>query len=110
MALTIYLIIDPMCSWCWGFRSVWHEFQSELPATVSVADLMGGGLRPIRTSRWSQLPAIMFRGLARRCGANWSQVQFRILGRVFTPADYISRLPGGGGSGSADPIGPKGDV
>ena len=42
MALTIYLIIDPMCSWCWGFRSVWHEFQSELPATVRVVDLMGG--------------------------------------------------------------------
>ena len=42
MALTVYLIVDPMCSWCWGFRPVWDEFQGTLPDEVAVVDLMGG--------------------------------------------------------------------
>ena len=42
MALTVYLIVDPMCSWCWGFRPVWDEFQASLPDEVVVVDLMGG--------------------------------------------------------------------
>ena len=42
MALTVYLIVEPMCSWCWGFRSVWDEFQATLPDEVVVVDLMGG--------------------------------------------------------------------
>ena len=42
MALTVYLIVDPMCSWCWGFRPVWEKFQATLPDEVVVVDLMGG--------------------------------------------------------------------
>lgn len=42
MALTVYLIVDPMCSWCWGFRPVWDKFQGMLPDEVAVVDLMGG--------------------------------------------------------------------
>jgi len=42
MALTVYLIVDPMCSWCWGFRPVWEEFRVSLPDEVVVVDLMGG--------------------------------------------------------------------
>ena len=38
----LYLIVDPMCSWCWGFREVWDTFQSRLPTSVIVTDLMGG--------------------------------------------------------------------
>ena len=38
----LYLIVDPMCSWCWGFRRVWDTFQSGLPPSVIVTDLMGG--------------------------------------------------------------------
>ena len=38
----LYLIVDPMCSWCWGFRLVWDSFQSRLPPSIIVTDLMGG--------------------------------------------------------------------
>ena len=38
----LYLIVDPMCSWCWGFRAVWNTFQSKLSPSVIVTDLMGG--------------------------------------------------------------------
>ena len=42
MSLTIYCVVDPMCSWCWGFAPVWREFVSEIPESVAVVDLMGG--------------------------------------------------------------------
>jgi len=42
MTLTIYYVVDPMCSWCWGFAPVWREFVSEIPESATVVDLMGG--------------------------------------------------------------------
>ena len=42
MKMTLYLIVDPMCSWCWGFSSVWHALREELPSSVQIIDLMGG--------------------------------------------------------------------
>ena len=42
MTLTIYYVVDPMCSWCWGFAPVWRDFVSEIPESVAVVDLMGG--------------------------------------------------------------------
>ena len=42
MSPTIYYVVDPMCSWCWGFAPVWREFVSEIPESVAVVDLMGG--------------------------------------------------------------------
>ena len=42
MSPTIYYVVDPMCSWCWGFAPVWRDFVSEIPESVAVIDLMGG--------------------------------------------------------------------
>ena len=42
MCTQLYFIVDPMCSWCWGFRSSWQTFLAELPSSVIVKDLMGG--------------------------------------------------------------------
>ena len=42
MKMTLYLIVDPMCSWCWGFRSAWQALREELPSSVQIIDLMGG--------------------------------------------------------------------
>ena len=38
----LYLIVDPMCSWCWGFRSAWQSFVREIPSSVTIKFLMGG--------------------------------------------------------------------
>ena len=38
----LYLIVDPMCSWCWGFRSAWQSFVREIPSSVPIKFLMGG--------------------------------------------------------------------
>ena len=42
MTLTIYYVVDPMCSWCWGFAPIWRDFVSEIPESATVVDLMGG--------------------------------------------------------------------
>ena len=31
-----------MCSWCWGYRPVWHDLKSELPDGVEVVNVVGG--------------------------------------------------------------------
>jgi len=42
MKTQLYFVADPMCSWCWGFRSSWKSLLKELPTSVIITDLMGG--------------------------------------------------------------------
>lgn len=39
---TLYYIYDPMCSWCWGYKPVWHEIESELGAEIEIVYVLGG--------------------------------------------------------------------
>jgi putative protein-disulfide isomerase len=38
----LYYIHDPMCSWCWAFRPIWHKVLKELPSHINVYYLLGG--------------------------------------------------------------------
>ena len=40
--MKLYYVVDPMCSWCWGFRTVFKELLSELPSAVQIQYVMGG--------------------------------------------------------------------
>lgn len=41
--ITLYYVHDPMCSWCWAFRSVWEKLQNQLlHKNISVKMLLGG--------------------------------------------------------------------
>jgi len=31
-----------MCSWCWAFRPVWEQIVKQLPASITVQNLLGG--------------------------------------------------------------------
>lgn len=31
-----------MCSWCWGYRPVWQDLKSALPAGIEVVNVLGG--------------------------------------------------------------------
>lgn len=42
----IIVVVDPMCSWCWGFSPVLTEMASEYGARVPISVLVGG-LRPL---------------------------------------------------------------
>ena len=39
---TLYLVHDPMCSWCWGFNHTWQEVVQALPSNIQVTRLLGG--------------------------------------------------------------------
>ena len=45
MAIILYYIHDPMCSWCWGYRPVWQALQQNLPDVIQVK-YVAGGLAP----------------------------------------------------------------
>lgn len=42
MTTKLYYIYDPMCSWCWGFRPIWDQVQTELGDNIEVVNLVGG--------------------------------------------------------------------
>ena len=42
MKPTLLYIYDPMCSWCWGYRTTWQLLQDKLSSTVDVKYLVGG--------------------------------------------------------------------
>ncbi len=42
MPATLYYIHDPMCSWCWGYRPMWQQLRTHLPANVAVVNILGG--------------------------------------------------------------------
>jgi putative protein-disulfide isomerase len=42
----LYYIHDPMCSWCWGFRSAWLEIKAGLVDIDIPIELILGGLAP----------------------------------------------------------------
>jgi len=39
---TLYYIMDPMCSWCWGFRPIMEALERQLPGDVHLRYVMGG--------------------------------------------------------------------
>jgi len=40
--MILYYIHDPMCSWCWGFKPVLEQLQSNLPSEIKIKFLLGG--------------------------------------------------------------------
>ncbi len=42
MKSTLYYVLDPMCSWCWGFRPVFEGLLDNLPDQVEIQYIMGG--------------------------------------------------------------------
>ena len=52
-AHTLIYVVDPMCSWCWGFSPVWEKIRKQYEAQASF-QLMLGGLRPGNTERFDE--------------------------------------------------------
>jgi len=40
--MILYYVHDPMCSWCWGFKPVLKQLESNLPAEIKIEYLLGG--------------------------------------------------------------------
>jgi len=72
---TLYYVHDPMCSWCWAFRPVWAEVQTQLPDTLDVQYLLGG-LAPDSDAPMPDATQQMIR-------RHWQTIQKRVPGTRF---------------------------
>jgi len=69
---TLYYIHDPMCSWCWGFRTVWDQVQNELQDKVRIQYVLGG----LAPDTDQPMPADMQVSIR----SNWQRIQREIPG------------------------------
>lgn len=53
MAKALMYVVDPMCSWCWGFSPVIEEIVRRYRTQVTIKVLLGG-LRPGNTERFDE--------------------------------------------------------
>jgi len=42
MTFELLYFHDPMCSWCWAFRTVWTALQAQLPTDLALRRVVGG--------------------------------------------------------------------
>ncbi len=42
MKQTLYYVHDPMCSWCYAFKSVLKKLRDNLPTTIHFQTVIGG--------------------------------------------------------------------
>jgi len=53
LAKSLIYVVDPMCSWCWGFTPVFEEIVRRYQAQARVQVLLGG-LRPGNTEKFDE--------------------------------------------------------
>ncbi len=70
----IIAVLDPMCSWCWGFEPVLRRLRKSLPDHVKLSCLMGG-LRQSGDQPWNKEFRSYLRG-------HWSKVE-EVSGQPF---------------------------
>ncbi len=72
---TLYYIHDPMCSWCWGFRTVWDQVQLTLADKVNIQYVLGG----LAADTSQAMPDNMQQTIQQA----WQQIQQKIPGTEF---------------------------
>ncbi|MGV6858498.1 MAG: DsbA family protein [bacterium] len=81
----LYLVHDPMCSWCWAFRPIWEQIQTYLPASLRV-ELVLGGLAPDTDE---PMPDSMQQSIA----GIWRSIEWQVPGTKFNHAFWQECQP-----------------
>lgn len=71
----LFYIHDPMCSWCWAFRSTWLDIQQQLAGKLPVAYL-AGGLAPDSNEPMPEARQLNLQGI-------WHKIQETVPETVF---------------------------
>ncbi len=73
--MKLIYVLDPMCSWCWGFQAGFNALLETLPADTSIEYVMGG----LAPDSEQPMPEAMqhhlqdaWRAVAQRTGANFN--------------------------------------
>jgi len=75
----LYYIHDPMCSWCWAFRPVWKQFETQLEQHFSTAmriEYLLGGLAP-------DSDVLMPASMQQQIQQHWHAIEQRVGGTQF---------------------------
>ncbi|MCW8821162.1 MAG: DsbA family protein [Sulfurovum sp.] len=75
MQKELIFVLDPMCSWCWGFAPVIEDLRTALSEEYTFSLVMGG-LRTKGEMSWNEISKEYLRG-------HWRQVSQR-TGQVFS--------------------------
>ncbi|MCL9774473.1 DsbA family protein [Vibrio methylphosphonaticus] len=81
---TLYYVYDPMCSWCWGFKSTWDTIQSTLKQDVAIQYVLGG----LAPDTDIAMPETMQRQIA----SYWQRIE-QELGAVFNYEFWSKNTP-----------------
>lgn len=76
---------DPMCSWCWAFRSVWTDLCNQLPRDLTVRRVVGG-LAPDSDEPMAPDMHLKLKGI-------WQTIQERVPGTQFNFAFWEKCTP-----------------
>ena len=82
---TLYLVHDPMCSWCYAFVPNWRRIEAALPGLISVQHVLGG-LAPD-----SDLPMPL--NLQDHIQKTWRRIQSIVPGTEFNFDFWTRCLP-----------------
>ena len=85
MSSILYYVHDPMCSWCWGFKSTMDTLESTLPPDVSVVRVLGG----LAPDSDEPMPAAMQNMLQQ----TWQQIASVVPGTKFNMDFWSSNKP-----------------
>jgi len=75
MPVTLYYAHDPMCSWCWAFRSTWDHVSGAIAGNIKLVRLLGG-LAPDTVEPMPEELQHMLRD-------TWRNIQARVPGTEF---------------------------
>lgn len=74
-----------MCSWCWGFRPVWHQLQQALTGIVEVRYVLGGLA--------AETDEVMAVGMQNSIRDTWEKIQCEIPGTEFNYDFWTECIP-----------------
>lgn len=83
--MTLYYIYDPMCSWCYAFRPIWHEVQQQLPKQIQIKTVLGG----LAPDTEEPMPLAM----QHKVQANWQKIMQTVPATVFNFDFWIECQP-----------------
>jgi len=75
LAVKLFYVHDPMCSWCWAFKPSLDTLRKELPDRIHVIKLLGG-LAPDSEQPMSKETQSFVQG-------NWHEIQRRVPNTEF---------------------------
>ncbi len=82
---TLYYVHDPMCSWCWGFRTQLLKLKQLLPDDIQFTSLVGG----LAADSNDPMPA----GLQQDIQSAWRRIQQVIPGTQFNFDFWTQNTP-----------------